>query len=208
MSKVFGFVGLECYDLVYYTACLAKRLGKNALMVDMSHDHGLQYLYHGDIHAGEFADVDGVGLTMAPLRRGAFAGYDFVMIYFGNNSTNLSLCNELYFVTDFQQNNIVHLKDIKVPDVPRYLVVRYSGACSLNTQFIINEVPNLALRESDVYMLDDTDTDVAARTYLQYSVKMKFTWLSGSIRDLVEHMLDTDFSKKELDKAWKSLRKG
>ena len=37
-TKVFGFVGAECYDIIYYTAKVASNLGFKCIMVDLAKD--------------------------------------------------------------------------------------------------------------------------------------------------------------------------
>lgn len=208
MAKVFGFCGTGCYDLIYYSAKLAHQLGHSALMVDMSNDRELAYLYHDKLKPGEFAEVDGVGLVLAPLSRGSLAGYDYVFVYSGYNTASFKLCHELYFVINYGRNTIERLKAITVPDIPRYLVIRDPGDCAFALDFAINVLPNLDINEEDIYVIEDSTNDAQAKVYLQYSMQVKFSRLSKSIRDLAEHLLDTDVSKKELDKTWKMLQKG
>lgn len=207
-GKIFGFAGLESYDLVYYAAKVATNLGFKTLMVDLSEDAALTFLYHDEIPKGDIVNVNGVDLQRLNLQKGSFQEYDYVFMYFGNNPVLLEVCDEIYFVTNFQKNNIQKLKDIVVPNVPRYLIVRDRCACALNTNVILEQLPNLDVTEEEVYYLEDADTDLEARIYLQYSAKTKLSRLSTGIKTLIEHLLDTDSSKKELDKAWSMLKKG
>lgn len=207
-TKVFGFVGVECYDIIYYTAKVASNLGFKCIMVDLAKDGALSYLYQDTFSAGEVVDVNGIDLIKGPLETGSLAGYDYVFISYEHTPVLLELCHELYFATTFQRNDIYWLKDLRVPDVARFLVVRDRAASSMSYKYILEELPNLEISEDDIYALEDTEDDIAAKIYLQHSMKTKLGRLSTSIKDLVEHLLDIDSDKKQLNAAWAALKKG
>lgn len=207
-TKIFGFVGTECYDIIYYTAKVASSLGFKCLMVDLAKNGGLTYLYHGDCVAGDIVSVNNVDLVKASVDSKVFNDYDYVFLSFETNASQLQLCHELYFVTSFQKNQIALLKNLSVPNVPRYLVIRDRGACSMNYKYILDELRNLDVSEEDIYSLEDTDDDIAAKIYLQYSMNAKLGRLSSSVKALVEHLLDVDTDKKSLNAAWSALKKG
>ena len=207
-TKIFGFVGIECYDIIYYTAKVASSLGFKCLMVDLAKNGGLTYLYHGDCTVGDIVSVNNVDLVKAPVDSKVFNDYDYVFLSFETNVSQLQLCHELYFATSFQKNQIALLKNLSVPNVPRYLVIRDRGACSMNYKYILDELRNLDVSEEDIYSLDDTDDDIASKIYLQYSMNTKLGRLSSSVKALVEHILDVDTDKKSLNAAWSALKKG
>ena len=78
----------------------------------------------------------------------------------------------------------------------------------MSYKYILKELPNLEISEDDIYALEDTEDDIAAKIYLQHSMKTKLSRLSTSIKDLVEHLLDIDSGKKQLNAAWAALKKG
>lgn len=207
-TKIFGFVGSECYDIIYYTSRVATALGIKCLMVDLAKNGGLTYLYHGDCIAGEIVSVNNVDLVKAPVDSKIFNEYDYVFLSFETNANQLQMCHELYFATTFQKNQIQALKGINVPNVPRFLILRDRGACSMNFKYVLDELRNLDVSENDIYALDDTDDDIAAKIYLQYSMNAKLGRLSASVKTLVEHILDVDTDKKSLNAAWAALKKG
>lgn len=208
-SKVFGFVGMECYDLIFYASKTASELGFEVLMVDLSPNKDLSYLYPGEFNNGDTVDVDGVALIKGKLEKGCFSGYDYILINYGCNPQSLYICDEIYFVTNFQKHNISPLQSLQVPEVPCYLVVRDRGACSMNYDYILNELPNISVQEEDdIYAIEDSDADVCTRVFLQHSMITKFSKLSSSIKDFVKHVLEADFSPKDIDHAWKHLVKG
>lgn len=207
-AKVFGFCGIECYDLIYYAAKTATHLGFSTLLVDLSPTHEMCYLYHDSFGIGDIVEVNGVSLMGGRLEKGCLSGYEYIFIYYGTKPILMDLCDEFYFVTDFQKQNIAALASIKVPDVPRYLIVRDRGNCSLNYAYILEEVPNLDVDETNIYPIEDSDEDVRAKTLLQYSMGVKFSRLSDSIMELIMHILETDFSHKDINAAWKAIVKG
>ena len=207
-SKVFGFIGMECYDLIFYAAKAATSLGFPTLMVDLSPDHELCYLYPGSFSSGDIVDVDGVSLMGGQLEKGCFSGYDYIFINYGRNRALLDLSDEIYLVTNFQKHNIAVLDGIVLPDVPRYMVVRDRGACSINYGFILEELPDLDIGEEEIYAVEDSDADIQARVFLQYSMKVKFSKLSDCVKDFVKHILEADFSHRDIDSTWKQLVKG
>lgn len=206
--KIFGFVGIESHDIIYYSARMATKLGYSALMVDLSEDKSLACLYQGDYSKGEFVDVNGVSLVYGELGRGYLSNHDYIFIYYGYTKTYLDLCHEIYFVSTFQRNHINRLKGLSVPNVPRFLIVRERYLCSVDLNYILEELKYLGIAEDDIWVLEDTDTDRAAKVYLQHSRKVKLNKLSDSMKELVSHLYDIDESKKNIEKAWKSLKKG
>jgi len=67
--KSFWFVGVECYDIIYYTAKVASNLGFKCIMVDLAKDGALSYLYQDTFSAGEVVNVNGIDLIKGPLER-------------------------------------------------------------------------------------------------------------------------------------------
>ena len=191
-----------------YTAKVASNLGFKCIMVDLAKDGALSYLYQDTFSAGEVVNVNGIDLIKGPLETGSLAGYDYVFISYEHTPLFLELCHELYFATTFQRNDIYWLKNLKVPDVARFLIVRDRAASSMSYKYILKELPNLEISEDDIYALEDTEDDIAAKIYLQHSMKTKLSRLSTSIKDLVEHLLDIDSGKKQLNAAWAALKKG
>lgn len=207
-AKIFGIIGDRCHDLVYYAAKTASSLGFKTTMIDLSNDHNLTYLYKGSITPGDIVNVNGVDLISEKLERGCLANYEYVFIYYGLNPVLLELCHEFYFVTDLFKDTISKLKEITIPDVPRYLIIRNRAACSINSKAVLADLKNLDIADDEVYEIDDTDDDVRSAVYLQYSMNVKFNKLSAGIKEFVVHVLETDSSHKEIDRAWRALMKG
>lgn len=206
--KVFGFLGVDCYDVIYYAAQTAKHLGHSSLIVDLSSSRSASYLYQGDYQEGDIVDVNGVSLVYGKLHRGVMSDYEYIFINYGFTSSLLDLCHEIYIVSDCKKNNVDRLKSIDLPDVPRYLVLRDSEILSISNEYFMGEFSKFDIGENEFFILSDTDDDRVAQVYLQYSRNVKLGKLSNSLCSFIEHMFDVDASKQDIARAWKLVKKG
>ena len=206
-SKVFGFVGVESYDIAYYAARTALKLGHSVLLVDGTVDHSVSCIYNGDIN-GDIVDVSGVHILASDPTPGVFKGYEYVFVVTGFKTKILGMCDEIYMFTTLQKNHIKQLQQIEVPDVPRFLVIRDRAACPISTKGILEDLKQFDFMEEEVYELEDSDGDIESKVMLHYNAHVKVSRLSASVLTFVRHLFDTDATKKEIDRVWRSLQKG
>lgn len=206
--KIFGFVGVESYDLAFYSAKTAIGLGRKSLILDLTGDRNVACIFHGPVESSDVVNVSGIDIAVGKLEKGLFNGYDYIFIVMDFHIQILDLCDEIYFFTTFQKNHVNQLKKISVPDVPRFLVLRDRAAVAMNHKGILQDLKHLDIVDDDIFDIEDTDYDIEAKVLLHYSTKVKVARLSQSMFAFVKHLFDTDASNKEITNAWKLMQKG
>lgn len=206
-SKVIGFIGIECYDLMLYIAKMLLQLKCSALLVDASYSQSLSYVFQGDIVPNEYLDLYGVDLLAGVdfFDPSLAQGYDYTLVYFGFDQNGLQNCDELYIVTDYQRHNMAAIRTIDPGNICRFLVVRDRAYYNWNSKSIVAEFPNLEISVDDIYSIEDSETDVSLRIALHHSAKLNMKKVSLDIKEFVLHVLDVDFDAKTLESAWKSV---
>lgn len=208
-QKVIGFIGIECYDLMLYIALTLRRLGCSCVLIDNSEDASLTYVYQGSMQAGDVVDVAGIDIArLVDLAQSSNDQYDYVLVYLGFSEVTTKDYDEFYCVTDFQRHNVERMKEYALDNVCRFLVVRDRTCCTLNPEYLREELANLRITEDAICTIEDTEADVSAKILMHHTSKIRFLRVSASIRSFVERVLEIDFSIKEIDRAFKAAAKG
>lgn len=208
-SKIIGFIGIECYDLMVYVGQTLHRLGCSCLLVDNSEDGSLAGMNEEEMSAGDVTGIFDVVLArLVGLDDKEACMYDYVLVYAGSADIRPEDYDELYCVTDYQRQNIRRLGACDLGDVCRFLVVRDRTVCGLNPEFLLDELGNLGLGPEAMYEIEDTQADVSAKLFLQHAESARFQKVSRSMQEFVMHVLDVDFETKDIEKAFKAAAKG
>lgn len=208
-TKIIGFAGIECYDLMVCLGKTINRLGCSCILVDNSDDLSLACVYQDELSEGEIMAIGMMQIARnLHLAENELEQYNYVLVYFGFNSQEFAACDEIYCVSDFQQHNIRRIAKFDLGEVCRFLVVR-EGVCSnLSAAFLVESLPNLRISQNSVFEIAESDEDLVAKIMMHHSVKLHFAKASSGIRDFVVQVLNVDFADREIRKAFKLASKG
>lgn len=208
---VYGFAGVECYDLILYLAKCIKVLGAEVCIADCSTDGSLADCIPG-LEQGAFqTEFDGMlavkGLSKLTDVLECAEGME-VLVYFGKTYTWLDVCNEVYFVTDQQKHNVRALSKISAMNcaVHKRLVVRGGFYQKITAESINYELENLGIAANDVLYLEDSAVDYENRLYLQYGVVKKLRQISQDGKRFLKFAIGDGCEYKALSKAIKMIR--
>lgn len=208
-TKIFGFVGIESYDLIYYAANLIQNLGCNVILIDASEkrDKSLMHIVHCDFEDNsiyKFKDISFVSTSAVAALN--FDNYDYAFVYYGKVKDTIKLvCDELYLVTDYQMHNLELLRQFCMTEVCKFILVRDRSYCNFSEKYLLEEFPELGLRTEDIFAVEDTDADVSTRLLLHHSASVKLNKISKSVKVFIFHLFDVDFTLKQMESAWKKI---
>ncbi len=224
-----GFFGIEKYELLLYLSRILRQLGLSVLLVD--------YSENGALSAGipvweEFGEAGREEMTAenAPYQtavdycgihflRELMVGpsvrsrYDCVLIDFGFDLEHPAAaeCRAAVIVSDQQIHNIRRLRRPKLWERFRvYAVLKDLCPCRITPDYILEEM-GLKVEEGRRYAVYQDAWDTKCRISCQYSKLSPFVRISREYRDFLKNItrdLFPDFSKSEVDRAFRAAEKG
>lgn len=214
MNKVFGFIGIESYDIMYYLASTLTKLHMSVLMVDNSDDKSLAYSVPNFDDFAKLGIISYVGVDIAvdlSAEQLQESSYDYVLVYFGFSRRNaeIALCSEVYLVTDLQLHNIFRLSRVELSeDAYVFLVVRDRYCSKMSPELVLDSLKQYVIDKDNIIYLDDSAEDLNAKILCQYNSKITFKKVSKSIIGFVTKVLCVDFSEKDIVEAFKIAARG
>lgn len=212
-SSVLGFYGVEAYDLMYYLALTAVRLGNRVAMVDVSEDRSLAFTVPNfeDFQQMPVISYRGIDVAVTQEVSQFVEEYDYVLVYFGFNrkSAVISECTELYLVTDMQLHNLWRMRDLPVAEQTYVFAVireKYDGKAGI--AFLNEFVHGYEIAESDVIYVSDDSNDLRSKLLCQYNSRFSFKQTSESMRNFVVRVLSVDFDSKAIASAFRIASRG
>ena len=209
--KLIGFIGTEKYDIMHYLSRVLKRLGKEVLMIDASKRKALTASVPTS-HAVLF-DYNGVDFAanLECLREHAsLSDYDYVLIDFGFQRTNklVDKCNEIWFVTDEQKHNLMHIRSVKLQATqPRFAIMR-SISSKRQLSYYLQLLQGVGITRSTVFVLPDTTQNRKAMLNCMYRDLISLKEITNEMADVLAQIIANDFSEKEIYNAIRALRRG
>lgn len=208
-NKVYGFVGVESYDLILALGRTLAVLNCKVLLLDKSSDSTLMYTATEDVQSG--SEVDYYNMSMVckkPVVECEPDRYDYIFINFGrtSNDEDLARCDEIYLVTDYQLSSVLGVASVPIAaDQSRFAIFRdrIDGRIDLDYAVLRLECQNIT--ENNVYYLEDGPQDLANRVACQYDSVFYFDGMSSTIRDFILSVLNIDFTNKEIINAMRTL---
>ncbi|MEY8333254.1 hypothetical protein AALB53_09120 [Lachnospiraceae bacterium 47-T17] len=207
-SKVFGFIGIESYDLVHALGSVITALGCNAILVDNSEDGALACTVPYGMDNGTVVNYYGVDVARFIDADEFRDEYEYIILYLGADCEDGSAqdCDEVYLVTDYQKHNIQKLLNVSLKDEQcRYLIYRDRIAAKIDLSYLQEVLSPLGINDETSYMITESQNDYDNMVMLQYdSVVPKFS-VSQSAQELITDILNVDFNSKNILAAIKSL---
>lgn len=205
-TKLVGFIGKDCYDLVYIVARTAHLLGSRCAVADLSGE-GIAAIIGGASgnKSGSVAENRGVDYYAGVLPKG---DYTYVFIYFGWHSTKIFNCEEMYIVTDCQKQDLDKLKRIPAScGNYRTLIMRSNADLQKKKEFVLQHLSNLALGDT-ACLLNFGAADEEIRLSILYESLPSLKRLSDGIKNFVMTFFLVDYDRKAIREAVKNLVKG
>lgn len=212
LSKVFGFVGIESYDIVFALGCVASSLGRKVLVVDNSRDGAFACIVPfgvGKDCTVNYYDIDVARDTL--LHSIDYDDeYDYVITYLGDNITcrDISACDEVYLVTDYQKHNILRLSQLELQDEQcRYLIYRERVTARVDLRFIQEKLSPLSITDETSYLVSESQADYDNMVMLQYNNVLRKFFISESVGSFIIDVLNVDFSERDIRAAIKTVNR-
>lgn len=213
-ANIVGFIGIETYDIILYTAKLLYNLKKKVLIIDHSEAEALTYCIpipdslNPKLTKVNFCNIEFIK-DRSPLE---FAEeYDFILIDFGFSLRNKEFihCTRLFFVTDKQQHNISRLQSLKINQSETYLIIK-DVIQKENAAFLFENLREYSLNLKDYFYLYYDDIDKENMTSLQYNYDIKLKKLSGQFKSMLYQILSDifGFDITEVSQAYKNAKRG
>lgn len=196
MTRTIGFVGVDKYDLIIYSAAALCQMGMHVLAVDYTNQQGLMLTVPAERGDGriQYCGIDYWGAPdCVSLEQVIVSGdYDFVLIDFGfyyRHHTFL-MCNDICFVTDLQKHNLEYLASIQInKETERTLVVRQVIAYKASKEYLKSICCCLGITNEEVFLLYLNEKDLKNQYNCQYNGKIGFKNGSASLKSLLEYWI-------------------
>ena len=204
-TRVLGFVGVECYDLIIYIARVYKQLGKKVLIVDNSTLQSLSHCITGLIETNDGNPIDFGGITAVKRLKDLLSGFDFIIVYTGRHSHPIiEYATDIYLVTDYQKHNIEQLLSTPLDDDDEPVTIfRDRVTSKITPETVLSILSSHGFNTQKVYHLDDSTEDLASKVLCQYNHFDHFKKVSRSITQFITDVVSLDFDEKEVTKALK-----
>lgn len=205
-AKFVGFVGRDCYDLVFYLARTALLLGGSCLVEDVSGSSMCMYVSDTQVRSGEAVDNRGVDISNGICMAG-YSGYDYVFRYFGQSVDSPLQCEEVYFVTDGQLQEVGILQRVQSPSSFNTLVIRTRSGLKKRLNAVQMALAKYNFGEN-VLCLDFNEGDEAARLSVQYDSLPAVRGISAATVAFITGFFEVDYDKKQIKAAVRELLRG
>lgn len=212
-NKIIGFVGIEKYEIIHYLSRILIHLNQKILLADQSEERALACSIPVPFSdTGEIIDYNGVdvslGLKAEELR---CMDYNYILVDFGFYVQHpmLNICDEVYLVSDLQLHNIRSLSAMQLEKHQhRFLILKTFLGNKVNPCYIFEEMRNLMIREENSYALPMEERDYENCLNCQYENQISMKKLSRYVKQLLYEILLPDFSKNQLDRAFRLAERG
>lgn len=212
-NKMIGFVGIEKYEIIHYLSRILFHLNQKILLADQSEERALACSIPVPFSdTREIIDYNGVdvslGMNMDELRS---VEYDYILADFGFQVHHpmLTICDEVYLVSDLQLHNIRNLSAMDLEKHQhRFLILKAFFVNKVNPDFIYEEMSHLMIHEDNSYALPMEERDYENCLNCQYENQISMKRISRYVKQLLYEMLLPDFSKNQLDRAFRLAERG
>lgn len=213
-AVIVGFIGIETYDIILYTAKLLQNLKKRVLIIDNSDLGALTYCIPipDELNPKEIK-VSFRNMEFMKHRSVLeFAkDYDFILIDFGFNLQNKDYmnCSQLFLVTDKQQHHISRLQYLRLNQPEAFLILK-DVTEKENAAFLFESFKDYSPALKDYYYLYYDEIDKENMTALQYSYDITLKKLSGQLKYMLFQILSDifGFGAEEIGQAYKNAKRG
>ena len=205
-NKIYGFIGVESFEIVHLMGAALQELGYKLSVVDYSPFADLMYTIPGYNGGNLDAEYNGIqfyrNATLEVVEED-----EFIVLYFGMNLNHplIRECDELWIYTNSYLHNIAAISNIKIAgEQARFLVFRDRQLTRATKQLVMEELACLNVNDSNFIELDDDTATLDIQFRCQYDSKIVMKGVSTSIQDLIATILESDF---EVSSTRKALRK-
>jgi hypothetical protein len=216
MARKIGFIGIDKYDYILYLARVLNKLEKKVLTIDYSENQALTSCI--PLPKGldnKIVDYRGVKFTNNLEYKEEPNVFDFILIDYGFNSSfnfNISECDFVVCVTDFQIHNINILKNnLHIKELKKCLVIKDITKCKIKPTFVVDELGFDNLDKQDIFLINYDFIDLSCRILCQYDDIFTFNKVSGTVKNLIislaKRCLD-EIPESKIYAAYKKARKG
>jgi hypothetical protein len=213
-ANIVGFIGIETYDIILYTAKLLYNLKKKVLVIDQSESEALTFCIPiPDTMNAKLTKINFSNIEFIKDRSALefVCEYDYILIDFGFSLHNKEVihCSQLFFVTDKQQHNIFKLQSLKINQCETHLIIK-DVIQKENAAYLFDNLKEYSLNLKDYFYLYYDDIDKENMTSLQYSYDIKLKKLSGQFRYMLFEILSEifGFDISEIGQAYKHAKRG
>lgn len=212
--KVFGFVGIDKYDIIMYLSSILVNLNKKVLLIDNSETAALTYCISipESLNAKkEVVSYKNIDFIRNQTKENFEDRYDYILIDFGfkNHYQEIYECDNLVIVTDIQQHNMNRLLELKGYTNEAHLVIK-----EVDRTENIMQVKNLFCQQNinikNCYYLRYDSVDQSNNYTLQYGKSIKVKTLSFEYKYFLKELAVSliDINKSEYSQAFKRLKRG
>lgn len=209
--KFIGFIGIDKYDIIHYTARVLKNLGKEILLIDASERKALTASI--PLTAETIFDYNGIDFVSslgAAKKYAVLSNYDYVLIDFGFQKNNplIHKCNEIWLVSDMQKHNIMHLRSLKLQHTqPRFLILRDRGYTKI-LDYLVQLLKPLSIQKNTVFIIKEDENSYRRMLDCMYNDKILMRKISRDIIEVIKNILAQDFTEPEINRALRACKGG
>ena len=206
-SKIYGFVGVESFDIVHLLGNVLSSLGFTLTVVDYSPLGDVIFTVPG--YDGSQVSYSYNNLEIyrsVPLEE--VRPSEFMLLYFGMNVKHpyVAKCDEVWLFSDSQLQKINAICNVNLTGKqPRFVVFRDRQLTRATKSLILDELSELNVQNSNFIELDDDTSTLDLQFRVQYDSKILFKNVSSNICDLIVNLLEADFEVKDIKRGMKGV---
>lgn len=209
--KFIGFLGIDKYDIIHYTAKVLHKLGKETLLIDASARKALTAsIPMTSETVFDYKGVDFVPSLAAAKKYVNLRDYDYVLIDFGFQKDNplIHKCNEIWLVSDEQKHNIMHLRSIRLEDTqPRFLILREHSYMRVH-DYLVQLLKPLGIHKNTAFIIKEDAESYKRMMECMYNDYISMKKVSPEMINVIKNILAQDFSESDLNKALRACKGG
>lgn len=209
--RMIGFLGVEKFDIIFYTARIMRNLNCNVLVMDFADEKSITYSIPNNTHVPVFNynGIDFISDESAIKLCGM--QYDFILIDFGFNVNHklLARCDEVYFVTNMFINNTSRLLETSLyENQERFLIIRDAYDYKNITSVITAAFSDLCITPDMTFVIPQDEQDLENQFECMYNSVHLVNAMSSEMEQVLILIASKYFIEKDLRAAIKSLARG
>ena len=208
MVKVFGFFGVEKFDIILYLTKVLEVFKKNVLVIDVAYEKSISSAIPNSDELPVFNYNSADFISSDESLKYLGDNYDFMFIDFGFNVNHplVNKCDEIYFVTNMYINNTYRILDAKLADdQERFLIIRDVENYKAVPDVICSAFASLSITKDTCFKLQENADDHYNKLDCMYNDMKSLKAVSEEMITIILLILSQDFLEKDLRNAIKKL---
>lgn len=205
MTSIIGFVGYDSYDLILYLATVLTEMGQRVIVSDSSDLRALS-LCIPSLEDWEDGPVEYFGIEFVQDLQEEPEDFDWLFIDFGWSGGEQEFqCDELYYVTDYKQHNMLGLLDHLVEyESVLGILLRDKIDSKVTAQSVASELGLEDLPEESLYEVNEQAPDLMAQMLCQHNSGIPIRMISENMKGFICDFLADYWDRKSVMNAIKT----